>query len=179
MYPLKGTSVDRVYVVFGGRVDLGFLLFAKNGFVVRVLSLKVTACHLNNTGCCYEYTIVSVPRIARRYTIQCSLPNTHMVNNELDSGRQAGRQGSREGARKDGEWEGGSKGRVGGRVGTREHERGREGERGSEGGRKGEGVGTEGVKEGGRGGSEGGGGGREGVKEGGRGGEGGREVGRE
>ena len=24
MYPLKGTSVDRVYVVFGARVDLGF-----------------------------------------------------------------------------------------------------------------------------------------------------------
>ena len=24
MYPMKGTSVDRVYVVFGARVDLGF-----------------------------------------------------------------------------------------------------------------------------------------------------------
>ena len=24
MYPLKRTSVDRVYVVFGARVDLGF-----------------------------------------------------------------------------------------------------------------------------------------------------------
>ena len=24
MYPLKGTSVDRVYLVFGARVDLGF-----------------------------------------------------------------------------------------------------------------------------------------------------------
>ena len=24
MYPLKGTSVDRVYVVFGPRVDIGF-----------------------------------------------------------------------------------------------------------------------------------------------------------
>ena len=34
MYPLKGTSVDRVYVVFGARVDLRFLLFVKNGFVV-------------------------------------------------------------------------------------------------------------------------------------------------
>ena len=35
LYPLKGTSVGRVYVVFGARVDLGFcLLFVKNGFVV-------------------------------------------------------------------------------------------------------------------------------------------------
>ena len=44
-----------------------------------VRSLKVTARHLNNAGCCYEYTIVSVSRIARRYTIQCCLPNTHTV----------------------------------------------------------------------------------------------------
>ena len=63
-----------------------------------VHSLKVTARHLNNAGCCYEYTIVSVPRIARRYTIQCSLPNIHTVHIELDGGREGGR----EGARKDG-----------------------------------------------------------------------------
>ena len=29
MYPLKGTSVDRVYVVFGSRVDLGFFTIRK------------------------------------------------------------------------------------------------------------------------------------------------------
>ena len=29
MYPLKGTSVDRVYVVFGARVDLGFFLLKR------------------------------------------------------------------------------------------------------------------------------------------------------
>ena len=29
-----------------------------------VRSLKVTARHLNNAGCCYEYAIISVPRIA-------------------------------------------------------------------------------------------------------------------
>ena len=69
------------------------LLFAKNGFVVGVRSLTATARHFNNAGCCYEYTIVSVPRIARRYTIQCSLPNTHTVHIELDGGRQAGREG--------------------------------------------------------------------------------------
>ena len=90
-----------------------------------VRSLKVTARHLNNAGCCYEYTIVSVPRIARRYTVQCNLPNTHTVHIELDDGRQAGREGGREVARKDGGWEVGSKGRVG----IREREGGREGER--------------------------------------------------
>ena len=89
-----------------------FLLFAKNGFVVGVRSLKVTARHLNNAGCCYEYTIVSVPRIARRYTIQCSLPNTWCTLNwTAAADRQGGRQRTR--ARKDGGWEGGSKGRVG------------------------------------------------------------------
>ena len=32
---LKGTSVDRVYVVFGARVDFGcFTIRLKNGFVV-------------------------------------------------------------------------------------------------------------------------------------------------
>ena len=45
VYPLKGTSLDRVYVVFGARVDLGFLLFVKNGFVVGVCMLNVTAGH--------------------------------------------------------------------------------------------------------------------------------------
>ncbi len=71
--------------------------------MVGVRSLKVTARHLNNAGRCYECTIVSVPRIARRYTIQCSLPNTHTVYIELDGGsRQAGREGGRERARKDG-----------------------------------------------------------------------------
>ena len=34
--------------------------------------------------------IVSVPRIARRCTVQCSLPNTHTVHSELGVGRQAG-----------------------------------------------------------------------------------------
>ena len=44
LYRRKGTSVDRVYVVFGVRVYLGFfLLFVKNGFVVGVLTLNVTA----------------------------------------------------------------------------------------------------------------------------------------
>ena len=32
-YPRKGTSVDSVSVVFVAHVDLGFLLFVKNGFV--------------------------------------------------------------------------------------------------------------------------------------------------
>ena len=75
-----------------------------------VRSLKVTARHLNNAGCCYEYTIVSVPRIARRYTIQCSLPNTHTVHIELDGGRQAGREAEKERGRMEDGREGASGG---------------------------------------------------------------------
>ena len=61
-----------------------------------VRSLKVTARHF--AGCCYDYAIVSVPRIARRYAIQCSLPNTHTVQLNWTV---AGREGGKEGARKD------------------------------------------------------------------------------
>ena len=77
-----------------------------------VRSLKVTVRHLNNADCCYEYNFISVPRIARRYTIFSAARQTHtshMVYIELDGGRQAGR----EGARKDRGWEGGSQWRVG------------------------------------------------------------------
>ena len=76
-----------------------------------VRSLKVTVRHLNNAGCCYEYTIVSVPRIARRYTIQCSLPNTHTAHIELWTA--AGRQGGRQRRSEEGWRMGASKGRVG------------------------------------------------------------------
>ena len=31
MYPLKGTSVECVYVVFGGRLDLGFFTIRQKG----------------------------------------------------------------------------------------------------------------------------------------------------
>ena len=40
-----------------------FLLFVKNGFVVGVRSLKVTACHSNNAAPAMNTPIVSVPRI--------------------------------------------------------------------------------------------------------------------
>ena len=94
-----------------------------------VRSLKVTACHLNNAGCCYEYTIVSVPRIARHYTIQCSLPNTHTVHIELDGGRQAGRQGGREAEKERGRMEDGTEGARGGWEGGWEQGNTREGGR--------------------------------------------------
>ena len=58
--------------------------------------------------------IISLPRIARRYTIQCNLPNIHTVHIELDGGRQAGRQ--------EGGWEKGKREREGGRKGKGEGE---------------------------------------------------------
>ena len=111
-----------------------------------VCSLKVTARHLNNADRCYEYTIVSVPRIARRYTIHCSLPNTHTVHIELDGGSQAGREAEKERGR----MEDGREGARGGWDGGWEQGNTREGGRGGgeEGGR--ERVGREGVKERGR-----------------------------
>ena len=72
---------------------------------------------LKQAGCCYEYTIVSVPRMARPYTIlsaacqtrTCTRTHTHTVYTELDGGRQAGREeagkerGRMEGGREQGE----------------------------------------------------------------------------
>ena len=92
--------------------------------MVEVRSLKVTAHHLNNAGCCYEYTIVSMTRIARRYTIQCSLPTTRRVHIELDGGRQAGRRAGRKAGRQAGREGLMMGGREQGEV--REHEGGRE-----------------------------------------------------
>ena len=93
----------------------------------------------NNTGCCYEYAIVSVSSMARHYTIQCSVSSTRTrcTLSWTAGGRQAGRGRARSG-----------KGR---RVG----EEGREQEGGREGGRGGRQVGREG-------------GGRTGGREGGR-----------
>ena len=52
-----------------------------------------------------------MPRIARRYTIQCSLPNTHKVHIELDGGREAGRKGGRQAGRQAGREGGRQEGR--------------------------------------------------------------------
>ena len=56
--------------------------------------------------------------MARSYTIQCSLPNTHTVYLELDGGRQPGREAGKEQVRMEDARMGGSKGRVG-REGAR------------------------------------------------------------
>ena len=75
--------------------------------------------------------------MARRYTIQCSVPNTQ--TRCTLSWTVGGREGGMQGARKEGGWEGGSQGRWG-KEGGREGARGwweREGEsKGREGGRK-------------------------------------------
>ena len=44
-----------------------FILFVKNVLVVGLRSCEGNSA--NNAGCCYGYTIVSVPRIARPYTM--------------------------------------------------------------------------------------------------------------
>ena len=59
-----------VFVSYSLQVSIvGFLTLRQKRIRGGVHSLKVTACHLHNTGCCYEYTIVSVPCMARRDTI--------------------------------------------------------------------------------------------------------------
>ena len=80
-----------------------FLLFVQNGFVVGLRSLKVTVRHLNNASCCYEYPIVSVPRIARHYTILSAARQTHTRTlctlSWTTGGRRAAREGGSERAR--------------------------------------------------------------------------------
>ena len=61
-----------------------------------------------------------MPRIARRYTIQCSLPNTHTVHIELDGGRQTGREGGRQRRSEEGWRVGGNKRKDGGTDYVRE-----------------------------------------------------------
>ena len=98
MYPLKGTSVDRVCVVFGTRVDLGF-------FTIRQERIRGRGAFAEGNSAPFKqrwlllYNIASVSRIARRYIIQCSVSNTHAVHIELDGGRQAGQRRSEEGWR--------------------------------------------------------------------------------
>ena len=115
-HPREGTKVDRVFESYIRSTcrSSEYLLFVKNGFVVGARSLNVQkAIERKHSSDANTPCIVSVSRMARRHTIQCSLPNTHTVHIELDGGRQAGRQGCREGARKDRWWEGGSRGMVG------------------------------------------------------------------
>ena len=103
----KGMSVDRVCVIFFVRVDRRIFYSSSKTdswwgtFAERNTNSGPLKRHPNTP-------IVSVSRMARRYTIQCSLPNTHTVYIELDGERQAGKDGGWEGAR------GWSKGRVGG-----------------------------------------------------------------
>ena len=66
LHPLKGTSVDRVYVVFGARVDLGFFTICQKRIRGGVRSLKVTARHSNNAAPSMNTPIVAVPHVAWR-----------------------------------------------------------------------------------------------------------------
>ena len=100
-----------------------------------VRSLKVTARHSNNDSSCYEYTIVSVPRIARCYTILNAFRQMHTHTHTwctlswTAGGRQARKDGGWVGGREQGE---GREGTEGGLMkGTREEgmERGTDGTR--------------------------------------------------
>ena len=91
--------------------------------------------------------------MARRYTIQCSVPkHTDTVYIDLDGGGRQAASG-RQGARTEGGWEGGSKGRRGKEGGNKRKdgwkEEGRDGgwSEGREGGSKGI-VGREGTRRG-------------------------------
>ena len=72
-----------------------FFTIRQNGYMVEVRSLKVTARHLNNASCCYEYNVVSVPCIARCYTLLGAARQTHTqcTLSWTARGRQAGKRG--------------------------------------------------------------------------------------
>ena len=100
MYPLKGTSVDRVYVVFGARVDLGFFTIRQKRIRSGSTFAERNSGPLKRHLLLARTPIVSVSRMARRYSaawqthIRCTL-------NWTAGGRQAG---------KDGGWEEGARG---------------------------------------------------------------------
>ena len=137
-----------------------FLLFVKNGIMVGVRSLKVTAHHLNKAGCCYEYNIRTQCHAslgATQYNAACQ---THLpcTLNLSAAGRQRGREAEKERGR----MEDGREGARGGWEGRREQGNTREGGRERE--REGEGGEREGEIEGGREGGEGAMGGSDGRK---------------
>ena len=115
--PLKGTSFDRVYVVFGARVDLGF-------FAIRQKRIRGGSTYAEcNSGSLKEHlllggpAIVSLPRLDRRDTMglhsSTRQPHTRCELSCAAAGRQRG--GGREGTGWDGR---GREGRGGeGRVG--------------------------------------------------------------
>ena len=122
LYRRKGTSVNRVYVVFGARVDLGFfLLFVKNGFVVGARTLNVTAGHWINTMLLARphHCLTATPGYALHNRPSAAGQTTHTVCIVLDGGRHAGREGP--GRSKEGWREGGRQQREdgGGRDGSR------------------------------------------------------------
>ena len=56
LYPLKGTSFDRVYVVFGARVDLGF-------FAIRQKRIRGGSTYAEcNSGSLKEHLLLGRPR---------------------------------------------------------------------------------------------------------------------
>ena len=143
LYPLKGTSFDRVYLVFGARVDLGC-------FALRQKRIRGGRTYAEcNSGSLKTYlllgdpAIVSLPRLDRRDTMgllsSTRLPHTRCALSCIAAGMH---RGGREG------WEGGEgsggegRGREGRGDGRGVEGRGWEG-RGGE-GRGGEGRGGEG-----------------------------------
>ena len=107
-YLILKVRASNVFMLFS--VDLAisdFLLFVKNGFVVGVLSLKVTAHHSNKAGSSYEkphcpsvwrYTI-DLPSSTRQTHTRCTLSCTAAVR---QGGREGGRGGREEGGREGG-----------------------------------------------------------------------------
>ena len=91
-YPRKGTSVDRVSVVFVARVDRQiFLLFVKNGFVVGVRLPKVTGSHLLMARPRHCLSAAHGWALPTQYPVQLA-NTTHTVYIDLHGRRHAGRQ---------------------------------------------------------------------------------------
>ena len=96
LYPLKGTSFDRVYVVFGACVDLGF-------FAIRQKRIRGGSTYAEcNSGSLKEHlayywgdpSIVSLPRLGRRDTMgllsSTRQPHTRCALSCTAAGRRMG-----------------------------------------------------------------------------------------
>ena len=103
IYSRKGTSVDRVYVVFGARVYLGFFYYPSKRIRGGVAFAEGNSSALKQRHSSYEYPhcVSATRRLALdNRPIQSNSPNTHTHTRCTLSCTAADRQGGREAGKK-------------------------------------------------------------------------------